>query len=101
MALLAREALFRDYYPVLSYLPTLFPLSLREKQGGEGGVLVAQSRGYDTNWAVEPRWRVYSFHKIPVEARANMSNQLGPRCTCLLERAGRRDEAPRGGDNKT
>ena len=31
MALLAREALFRDYYPVLSYLPTLFPLSLGEK----------------------------------------------------------------------
>ena len=87
-----REALFRDYYPVQS--------SFGAKNRG-GGVLVAQSRGYDTNWAVEPRWRVFSFHKILVEARANMSNQLGPRCTCLLEGGGRRDEAPRGGDNKT
>ena len=51
----------------------LFSALLGEiKQGG--GVLVAQSRVYDTNWGVEPRWILYSSHKIPVEARANMRN---------------------------
>ena len=85
-----REALFRDYYPVQS--------SFGAKNRG-GGVLVAQSRVYNTNWGVEPRWILYSFHKIQVEARANMRNNLGPCCTCLLE-GGRHDEAPRGGGNK-
>ena len=86
-----REALFRDYSPVQS--------SGGVKNKGEGGVLVAQSRLYDTNWGIEPRWKLYSSHKIPVEARANMRNNLGPCFTCLLE-GGRHDEAPRGGGNK-
>ena len=93
-----REALFRDSFPVQSSLPTLFSsLTWGKKQGG--CVLVAQSRVYNTNWGVEPRWILYSFHKIPVEARANMRNNLGPCCTCLLE-GGRHDEVPRGGGNK-
>ena len=71
-----REALFRDYYPVQS--------SFGAKNRG-GGVLVAQSRVYHTNWGVEPRCELYSSHKIPVEARANMRNHMGPYGVCLLE----------------
>ena len=48
---------------------------------------------------VKPRCELYSSHKIPVEARANMRNHLGPYGACLLE-GGRRNEAPRGGGNK-